>query len=91
MAWQHLDITKPHLVYIILGGFTSLFMLCSSFIKERMYIGEATVATLCGVIFGPHAANLINPNQWGSVDIVTVEFSRIVLVVHPSSSSSSPS
>ncbi|KAJ6784050.1 hypothetical protein PWT90_00337 [Aphanocladium album] len=81
MAWHHLDITKPHLVYIILGGFTSLFMLCSSFIKERMYIGEATVATLCGVIFGPHAANLINPNEWGSVDIVTVEFSRIVLVV----------
>lgn len=81
MAWSHLDITKPHLVYIILGGFTSLFMLCSSFIKERMYIGEATVATLCGVIFGPHAANLINPNGWGSVDIVTVEFSRIVLVV----------
>ncbi|EXK30037.1 CPA1 family monovalent cation:H+ antiporter [Fusarium oxysporum f. sp. melonis 26406] len=81
MAWSHLDITKPHLVYIILGGFTSLFMLCSSFIKERMYIGEATVATLCGVIFGPHAANLINPQEWGSTDIVTVEFSRIVLVV----------
>ncbi|KAF5655964.1 cpa1 family monovalent cation:h+ antiporter, partial [Fusarium heterosporum] len=81
MAWSHLDITKPHLVYIILGGFTSIFMLCSSFIKERMYIGEATVATLCGVIFGPHAANLIDPQSWGSTDIVTVEFSRIVLVV----------
>ncbi|RDA94539.1 hypothetical protein CP533_2749 [Ophiocordyceps camponoti-saundersi (nom. inval.)] len=81
MAWSHLDITEPHLVYIILGGFTSLFMLCSSFIKERMYIGEATVATLCGVIFGPHAANLIDPEKWGSVDIVTLEFSRIVLVV----------
>lgn len=81
MAWDHLDITKPHLVYVILGGFTTLFMLCSSFIKERMYIGEATVATLCGVIFGPHAANLINPQEWGSTDIVTVEFSRIVLVV----------
>ncbi|KAI0180800.1 alkali metal cation/H+ antiporter Nha1 C terminus-domain-containing protein [Hypoxylon sp. FL1284] len=81
MAWDHLSITKPHLVYIILGGFTSLFMLCSSVIKERMYIGEATVATLCGVIFGPHAANLIDPNSWGSVDEVTLEFSRIVLVV----------
>lgn len=81
MAWDNLDITKPHLVYIILGGFTSLFMLCSSIIKERMYIGEATVATLCGVIFGPHAANLIDPRSWGSVDTVTVEFSRIVLVV----------
>jgi Na(+)/H(+) antiporter len=81
MAWDQIDITKPHLVYIILGGFTSLFMLSSSFIKERMYIGEATVATLCGVIFGPHAANLIDPNLWGNTDIVTLEFSRIVLVV----------
>jgi Na(+)/H(+) antiporter len=81
MAWDHLSITKPHLVYIILGGFTSLFMLCSSVIKERMYIGEATVATLCGVIFGPHGANLIDPESWGSVDITTLEFSRIVLVV----------
>ncbi|KAL2271486.1 hypothetical protein VTJ83DRAFT_857 [Remersonia thermophila] len=81
MVWDHLSITKPHLAYIILGGFTSLFMLCSSVFKERMYIGEATVATLCGVIFGPHAANLINPLAWGGVDIITIEFSRIVLVV----------
>ncbi|KAK7530903.1 Sodium/hydrogen exchanger family-domain-containing protein [Phyllosticta citribraziliensis] len=81
MAWDHLSITKPHLVYIILGGFTSLFMLCSSVIKERLYIGEATVATLCGIIFGPHAANLINPLGWGNTDLITLEFSRIVLVV----------
>lgn len=81
MAWEHLSINKPHLVYIILGGFTSIFMLCSSVIKERLYIGEATVATLCGIIFGPHAADLINPNSWGNVDQITLEFSRIVLVV----------
>lgn len=81
MAWDHLSITKPHLVYIILGGFTSLFMLCSSVIKERMYIGEATVATICGLIFGPHAADLINPDTWGNKDEITLEFSRIVLVV----------
>ncbi|KAK8013143.1 sodium/hydrogen antiporter nha1 [Apiospora marii] len=81
MTWDHLSVTKSHLVYIILGGFTSLFMLCSTIIKERMYIGEATVATLCGLIFGPHAANLINPETWGNTDEVTLEFSRIVLVV----------
>lgn len=81
MAWDHLSINKPHLVYIILGGFTTLFMLCSSVIKERLYIGEATVATLCGIIFGPHAANLIDPGTWGNVDYITLEFSRIVLVV----------
>ena len=56
-------------------------MLCSSVIKERLYIGEATVATICGIIFGPHAANLINPMEWGNVDLLTLEFSRIVLVV----------
>ncbi|PBP18203.1 Na+/H+ antiporter nha1 [Diplocarpon rosae] len=56
-------------------------MLCSSFIKERLYIGEATVATLCGIIFGPHAADLIDPGTWGNTDQITLEFSRIVLVV----------
>ncbi|KAI5251474.1 Na+/H+ antiporter [Aureobasidium subglaciale] len=81
MAWEHLSIDKPHLVYIILGGFTSLFMLCSSLIKERLYIGEATVATICGIIFGPHAANLIDPRTWGNEDRITLEFARIVLVV----------
>ncbi|KAH0844395.1 sodium/hydrogen antiporter [Fonsecaea monophora] len=81
MAWHQLAIDKPHLVYIILGGFTSIFMLCSLFIKEKLYIGEATVATICGVIFGPHAANLINPLTWGNTDQITLEFSRIVLVV----------
>ncbi|KAK6381417.1 Na+/H+ antiporter [Exophiala oligosperma] len=81
MAWHQLAIDKPHLVYIILGGFTSIFMLCSLFIKEKLYIGEATVATICGVIFGPHAADLINPLSWGNTDKITLEFSRIVLVV----------
>ena len=81
MAWSHLDIDKPHLAYMILGGFTSLFMLCSLFVKEKLYIGEATVATLCGIIFGPHAANLFDPASWGNVDKITLECSRIVLVV----------
>lgn len=81
MAWSQLSINKPHLVYIILGGFTSIFMLVSLFIKEKLYIGEATVATICGVIFGPHAADLINPLTWGNTDQITLEFSRIVLVV----------
>lgn len=81
MVWEHLDVNQPHLVYLVLGGFTTLFMLCSSVIKERFYIGEATVATICGIIFGPHAANVINPLEWGNTDQITLEFARIVLVV----------
>ncbi|KAL8933205.1 MAG: hypothetical protein Q9216_006473, partial [Gyalolechia sp. 2 TL-2023] len=76
-----MSINKPHLAYLILGGFTSLFMLCSLFVKEKMYIGEATVATICGIIFGPHAANIFNPISWGNVDQITLECSRVVLVV----------
>ncbi len=81
MVWSHLSINQPHLVYAFLGGFTSLFMLCSSVIKERLYIGEATVATLFGIIIGPYAANVINPIEWdGNLDQITLEFSRIILV-----------
>ncbi|KAI4183836.1 MAG: hypothetical protein L6R41_005159 [Letrouitia leprolyta] len=81
MTWEQLSINKPHLAYLILGGFTSLFMLCSLFVKEKMYIGEATVATICGIIFGPHAANIFNPLSWGNADQITLECSRVVLVV----------
>ncbi|KAI9793082.1 MAG: hypothetical protein M1816_000980 [Peltula sp. TS41687] len=81
MAWDHLSINRPHLAYLILGAFTSLFMLVSLFVKQRLYIGEATVATICGIIFGPHAANLLDPASWGNVDQITLECSRIVLVV----------
>lgn len=80
MAWEQLSIDKVNLGYIIIGGFTSLFMLCSLFVKEKLYIGEATIASLCGVIFGPHAADLFNPRSWGNVDKITLECSRIVLV-----------
>ncbi|KAL8680271.1 MAG: hypothetical protein Q9186_003509 [Xanthomendoza sp. 1 TL-2023] len=79
--WEQLSVNKPHLAYLILGGFTSLFMLCSLFVKEKLYIGEATVATICGIIFGPHAANLFNPMSWGNTDQITIECSRVVLVV----------
>jgi len=81
MAWEQLAIDKPHVAYLIIGGFTSLFMLCSLYVKEKLYIGEATVATICGIIFGPHAANLIDPGTWGNTDKITLELSRIVLVV----------
>jgi hypothetical protein len=39
---DNVKINKPHLAYTILGGFTSIFMLVSLFIKEKLYIGEAS-------------------------------------------------
>jgi sodium/hydrogen antiporter len=56
-------------------------MLCSLFVKEKLYIGEATVATLCGVIVGPYSLKWFDPGSWGNVDQITLECSRILLVV----------
>jgi NhaP-type Na+/H+ or K+/H+ antiporter len=79
--WSRLDVNQPHVVYIIIGAFTSLFMLSSSLFKERLYIGEATVACCVGIVVGPIALNWVRPATWGNADQLTLEFSRIVLVV----------
>ena len=39
------------------------------------------VATVVGIIFGPVALNLFNPFTWGNTDQITLELSRIVLIV----------
>ncbi|VVT58490.1 uncharacterized protein SAPINGB_P006235 [Magnusiomyces paraingens] len=81
MAWDQLWINKPHLAYAVIGGFTTVFSLISLFVKEKLYIGEATVATIFGVIVGPHCLNWFSPTTWGNTDNITLEISRIVLVV----------
>lgn len=89
-----------HLAYAILGGYVCVFSLVSLFIKEKLYIGEASkislptssvgsqqlirllaVATIVGIIFGPVALNLFDPFTWGNTDQITLELSRIVLIV----------
>jgi CPA1 family monovalent cation:H+ antiporter len=69
------------LAYAVIGGFTTVFSLISLFVKEKLYIGEATVATIFGVIVGPHCLNWFSPTTWGNTDNITLELSRIVLVV----------
>lgn len=53
----------------------------SLFVKEKLYIGEATVATIAGLILGPHCLNWFDPLSWGNSEIITLEISRIVLCV----------
>lgn len=81
MAWDHLGADKPHVAYSLLGAFSIIFSLVSLFVKEKLYIGEATVATIFGVIIGPHALNWFDPSSWGNVDRITLELSRITLCV----------
>jgi hypothetical protein len=82
------DVNAPHLAYAFLGGFVVLFSLCSLFIKERLYIGEAVVSTVVGIVLGPFALNLFNPGSWGGhnhnsevTDEITLEVTRVVIAV----------
>lgn len=81
MAWSHLDTSSVHLTYLTFGIFTTIFTLSSAFIKERLYLGEANVAFIVGIICGPQAANALNPMRWGDSQQVIVECTRVVLVI----------
>ncbi|CAI5759667.1 unnamed protein product [Candida verbasci] len=81
MAWSQLELEAPHIAYACVGIFSTLFSLVSLFVKERLYIGEATVATIAGLILGPHCLNWFNPISWGNSDYITLEICRIVLCI----------
>lgn len=77
--WSQLDITKAHVAYTCIGVFSSIFSLVSLFVKEQLYIGESMVASIFGLIVGPHCLNWFNPLSWGNTDSITLEISRILL------------
>lgn len=81
MVWSQLELEKPHIAYACIGIFSTIFSLVSLFVKERLYIGEATVATLAGLILGPHCLGWLDPVSWGNSDYMTLEICRIVLCI----------
>ncbi|KAH9268153.1 hypothetical protein BASA84_000347 [Batrachochytrium salamandrivorans] len=72
-----------HLTYLLLGAFVGCFGLVSLIVKDRLYMSEAMVATLFGIIIGPVGANVFNPAQHfpGQVNHVTLEVARIVIAI----------
>lgn len=81
-----LEISNFYIVTALLGGFLSCFGLVSYLLKERFYLSEALIATLFGLIFSPHAANLIKPLEYANysqsdLDEITHYFCHLVLGV----------
>jgi NhaP-type Na+/H+ or K+/H+ antiporter len=81
MVWSHLSVGTVNLTCLFFGAFTSVFMLYSAFFKQFCYLGEANIAFLTGIVFGPLAANIFNPVGWGNIDNVVLECTRVILVV----------
>ncbi|KAG0339550.1 hypothetical protein BG000_001846 [Podila horticola] len=76
-----LDTSPEHVAYALLGCFIIFFGLVSLFVKEKLFISEAFVATAFGIIIGPYAIGIFNPMGWKDFDRVTLEFTRIVIAV----------
>ncbi|KAJ5643146.1 Cation/H+ exchanger [Penicillium longicatenatum] len=75
-----------NIVCATLGGFVSIFGLVSYLCKERFYLSEALISLLAGVVFSPHAANFIRPEDYAlhsseNLAAITLHFTRLVLGV----------
>lgn len=80
------NVDAAHVIYTILGLFTVIFGLFSMFIKERLYLGEAPIATITGIILGPQVLGWFDPNKWGggnqsTLDEITLEVTRVVIAL----------
>ncbi|KAI5207647.1 hypothetical protein AUEXF2481DRAFT_36484 [Aureobasidium subglaciale EXF-2481] len=81
-----LSVVNFNIVCATLGGFITLFGLVSYLLKEKYYLSEALISLVGGLIFSPHAANLIRPLDYAQgnaedLETITLYFTRLVLGV----------
>ena len=81
-----LDISNFNVVCATLGGFIALFGLVSYLCKETLFLSEALISLLAGVVLSPHATNFVKPLEYAggsevNLDNITHYFSRLVLGV----------
>ncbi|KZT25414.1 hypothetical protein NEOLEDRAFT_361131 [Neolentinus lepideus HHB14362 ss-1] len=86
VVFHPFSVTIPHVAYALLGGFVVIFGMFSLLIREKLYIGEACVAFVFGVIIGPYGAGVFDPRHWGGAtdevtNSITLEFTRVVLAI----------
>ncbi|KAK7963944.1 hypothetical protein PG988_010918 [Apiospora saccharicola] len=83
-----LDVSELNIVLGILGGYLTLFGICSVILKNRALLGDALPAVCVGVILGPLAANFLNNSRWGTGGLtddqksyITLGFMRVMISV----------
>lgn len=76
--WSQLEPTPAHITYIVLAFFAILYDLFSIFIRNRLHLSEPPLATIFGVIVGPHCIGTLTPFSWGIGDGTVHEFTRIL-------------
>lgn len=67
-----------YLVLSLVGSFTLLFTITSHCIKEKLFLSEALVATLFGLMIGPYGLGIFTWQTESSMDAIFY-FSRLIL------------
>ncbi|GJN94505.1 hypothetical protein Rhopal_007587-T1 [Rhodotorula paludigena] len=78
------EVNIVHLALVILSVFITFFGLFSGFVKERLYVGEAIIATCFGIAFSAYGAGIFAPRTWSEghhTDEITLELTRIVIAL----------
>ncbi|KAH9456802.1 hypothetical protein Pst134EA_020712 [Puccinia striiformis f. sp. tritici] len=78
------SVNEVYIAIALIPGFILCYGSFSSFLKEKLYLGEAMLAVLFGIIIGPHVADLVDPRSWGNGKIfneVTLEITRIIVAL----------
>ncbi|BGO95795.1 hypothetical protein NBRC10512_001633 [Rhodotorula toruloides] len=78
------EVNIVHLAIVILTLFITFFGLFSGFVKERLYVGEAIIATCFGIAFSGYAAGIFAPRTWAlghHTDEITLELTRIIIAL----------
>ncbi|KAF7724950.1 hypothetical protein EC973_000531 [Apophysomyces ossiformis] len=65
----------------ILSGFIVFFGYISMFLKEKLFLSEAFVAVIVGILAGPLVSNGINPYSWRDSDEITKQLTRCVIAI----------
>lgn len=77
--WEQLELTPPHLTYLILSLFLITYALFTSFIRNRLHLSEPPLAMLVGIILGPYVLNVITPRKWELEDDIMQEITRVIV------------
>ncbi|GAA5795979.1 Sodium/hydrogen exchanger family-domain-containing protein [Helicostylum pulchrum] len=65
----------------IISGFILFFGYISMFLKERLFLSEALVAVVVGIIAGPLVTNGFNPYSWDHHDEITKQLTRCIIAI----------
>lgn len=62
MAWEQIEATPPHIVYLVLTSFLIIYCLFATFIRNRLHLSEPPIALLVGILLGPRGAGWLTPS-----------------------------